>query len=89
MKENKYTDSDREWLLFNGTLNAIKNDYIGANHVPTPPACTWWNRPEEDHSSGKLESTYPSRSNVKSIKVLDSAECGSVDGHRGSEDYQY
>ena len=28
--------------------------------VPTTPACTWWNRPEEEHSSGKLESTHPS-----------------------------
>ena len=25
------------------------------------PACTWWNRPEEHLSSGKLESTHPSR----------------------------
>ena len=30
------------------------------------PACTWWNRPEEDNSSGKLESTHPSRTSVKS-----------------------
>ena len=29
-------------------------------------ACTWWNRPEEDNSSGKLESTHPSRTSVKS-----------------------
>ena len=34
--------------------------------VPTTPACTWWNRPEEDNSSGKLESTHPSRTSVKS-----------------------
>ena len=34
--------------------------------VPTNPACTWWNRPEEDPSSGKLESTHPSRTSVKS-----------------------
>ena len=33
--------------------------------VPTTPACTWWNRPEEDPSSGKLESTHPSRTSVK------------------------
>ena len=32
----------------------------------TTPACTWWNRPEEDNSSGKLESTHPSRTSVKS-----------------------
>ena len=34
--------------------------------VPTTPACTWWNRPEEDNSSGKMESTHPSRTSVKS-----------------------
>ena len=33
---------------------------------PTTPACTWWNRPEEYNSSGKLESTHPSRTSVKS-----------------------
>ena len=34
--------------------------------VPTTPVCTWWNRPEKDPSSGKLESTHPSRTSVKS-----------------------
>ena len=29
-----------------------------------------WNRPEEDLSSGKLESTHPSRTIVKSIEVF-------------------
>ena len=38
--------------------------------VPTTPACTWWNRPEEDISSGKLESTHPSRTIVKSIEFF-------------------
>ena len=38
--------------------------------VPTTPACTWWNRPEEDLSSGKSESTHPSRIVVKSIKFF-------------------
>ena len=38
--------------------------------VPKTPACTWWNRPEEDLSSGKLESTHPSRTVVKSIEVF-------------------
>ena len=38
--------------------------------VPTTPACTWWNRPEEDLSSGKLESIHPSRTVVKSIEVF-------------------
>ena len=33
-------------------------------------ACTWWNRPEEDNSSGKLESTHPSRTSVKSDQVF-------------------
>ena len=36
----------------------------------TTPACTWWNRPEEDPSSGKLESTHPSRTSVKYDQVL-------------------
>ena len=34
------------------------------------PACTWWNRPEEDPSSGKLESTHPSRTSVKYDQVF-------------------
>ena len=38
--------------------------------VPTTPACTWWNRPEEYNSSGKLESTHPSRTSVKSDQVF-------------------
>ena len=38
--------------------------------VPTTPACAWWNRPEEDNSSGKLESTHPSRTSVKSDQVF-------------------
>ena len=42
----------------------------GHLRVPTTPACTWWNRPEEDLSSGKLESTHPSRTVVKSFEVF-------------------
>ena len=38
--------------------------------VPRTPACTWWNRPEEDPSSGKLESTHPSRTSVKYDQVF-------------------
>ena len=38
--------------------------------VPTTPACTWWNRPEEYNSSVKLESTHPSRTSVKSDQVF-------------------
>ena len=38
--------------------------------VPTTPACTWWNRPEEDPSSGKMESTHPSRTSVKYDQVF-------------------
>ena len=34
------------------------------------PACTWWNRPEEYNSSGKLGSTHPSRTSVKSDQVF-------------------
>ena len=32
--------------------------------VPTTTARTWWNSPK-DHSSGKLESTHPSRTSIK------------------------
>ena len=32
--------------------------------------CTWWNRPEEDPSFGKWESTHPSRTSVKSTKFI-------------------
>ena len=38
--------------------------------IPTTPVCTWWNRPAEDLSSGKSESTHPSRTVVKSIEVF-------------------
>ena len=38
--------------------------------VSTTPACTWWNRPEEDLSSGILESTHPSWTVVKSMEVF-------------------
>ena len=34
-------------------------------YIPTTPACAWWNRPEEDNSSGKLESTHPSRTRCR------------------------
>ena len=34
--------------------------------VSTTLACTWWNHPEDDPSSGKLESTHPSRTSIKS-----------------------
>ena len=30
----------------------------------------WWNRPEEDLSSGKSDSTHPSRTIVKSIEFF-------------------
>ena len=43
---------------------------INTEPVPTTPACTWWNRPEEDLSSGKSESTHPSRTVVQSIEVF-------------------
>ena len=42
-----------------------KNVYsVGTQMVPTTPACTRYNRPEEDLPSGKLESTHPSRTVV-------------------------
>ena len=55
--------------------------------VPTTPACTWWNRPEEDNSSGKLESTHPSRTSVKSDQVffVSSQSCVSTLTHYSSE----
>ena len=55
-----------EWIqAFQGPLTC--RTYM---MVPTTPACTWWNRPEEDNSSGKLESTHPSRTSVKSDQVF-------------------
>ena len=55
--------------------------------VPTTPACTWWNRPEEDNSSGKLESTHPSRTSVKSDQgfLVSSQSCVSTLTHYSSE----
>ena len=51
-------------LIYGGNpVNTIREHQT---EVPTTPACTWWNRPEEDNSSGKLESTHPSRTSVKS-----------------------
>ena len=47
-------------------VNTLDN-YV---NVPTTPACTWWNHPEEDPSSGKLESTHPSRTSVKFAKIF-------------------
>ena len=55
--------------LGNTTELIITNVYMPPA-VPTTPACTRWNHPEEDLSSGKLESTHPSRSIVKSIEVF-------------------
>ena len=49
----------------------VSGDVIFLHVVePSTPACTWWNRPEEDNSSGKLESTHPSRTSVKSDQVF-------------------
>ena len=41
------------------------------SRVPTTPGCMWWNRPEEDLSSGKLESAHSSRTVVKSTLAGD------------------
>ena len=55
--------------------------------VPTTPACAWWNRPEDDNSSGKLESTHPSRTSVKSDQgfLVSSKSCVSTLTHYSSE----
>ena len=52
------------------SVSLLHNTLEGYYAVPTTPTCTWWNRPEEDLSSGKSESTHPSRTVVKSIKVF-------------------
>ena len=59
----------RSWLL---SCDAMTDVVLlqTVHKVPTTTACTWWNRPEEDLSSGKLESTHPSRTVVKSIEVF-------------------
>ena len=61
--------------------------YLVVEEVPTTPACTWWNRPEEDPSSGKLESTQPSRTSVKSAQgfLVSSQSCVSTPTHYSSE----
>ena len=38
-----------------------------SQHSSTTLACTWWNRPAEDLSSGKSESTHQSRTVVKDL----------------------
>ena len=52
-------------LSINVCMFTVSNALLMSNATATP-ACTWWNRPEEDNSSGKLESTHPSRTSVKS-----------------------
>ena len=48
---------------------------------------TWWNRPEEDLSSGKLKSTHPSRTVVKSIEgfLESSKSCAATLTHYSTE----
>ena len=45
----------------------------------TTPACTWWNRPEEDLSSGKSESTHPPKTVVKIFYGVESVVRGNAD----------
>ena len=61
------------WVLFSTVLLLFCQATFDRGikiRVPTTPACTWWNRPEEDPSSGKLESTHPSRTSVKYDQVF-------------------
>ena len=62
-------DSESVWcsLCVSVCMLTVSNALLmsSATVVPTTPACTWWNRQEEDLSSGKLESTHPSRTSVK------------------------
>ena len=53
----------------NGLQNAAQYRRI-KDWACTTTACNWWNLPDEDLSSGKLESTHPSRTDVMSIKVF-------------------
>ena len=57
-----------------GGVSVLVRDGIPSSEctlkVPATPACTWWNCPEEDLSSGKLESSHPFRTFVKSIEVF-------------------
>ena len=57
-------------IHFNSVYSHNARTYSSWFMVPTTPACTWWNRPEEDPSSGKLESTHPSRTSVKYDQVF-------------------
>ena len=63
------TDCQKGEKILHAIIRNAASDHIPSGQhrmVPTTPACTWWNRPEEDNSSGKLESTHPSRTSVKS-----------------------
>ena len=53
------------YCCLGGEWSNLPRVCAGSGCFPTTPACTWWNRPEEDHSSGKLELTHPSRTSVK------------------------
>ena len=67
------TDCQRDEKNFRTVLLKAASHHIPTGRhrlVPTTPACTWWNRPEEDPSSGKLESTHPSRTSVKPDQVF-------------------
>ena len=55
------------WIIY---TTLVYHNVCASEQVPTTPACTWWNRPEEYNSSGKLESTHPSRTSVKSDQVF-------------------
>ena len=63
-----------DWLCLSVSMCCVCSNVVifglSVSLVPTTPACTWWNRPEEDLSSGKSESTHPSRTVVKSIEVF-------------------
>ena len=58
------------WLNGGGHQSTSGPGFRLYGGIPSTPACTWWNRPEEDPSSGKLESTHPSRTSVKYDKVF-------------------
>ena len=66
----EYASSIWSPLASSTSINKLQVMQNATYKVPTTPACTWWNRPEEDPSSGKLESTHPSRTSVKYDQVF-------------------
>ena len=76
-----------EILIIPTINNLLQTNTVLDQNTRPHQACTWWNRPETDPSSGKLESTNPSRTSVKSDQgfLVSSQSCVSTLTHYSSE----